>query len=98
MHSRTPLFYVIEASAENVDVVQLLINRGAELNATSVDGWTPLLKAAQKRHHQILAILLKEGANHKHALLGSQNTALHIACENGDFESVKLLVENAADL
>ena len=45
-HSRTSLFYVIEATAENVDVVQLLIKRGAELNATSVDGWTPLLKAA----------------------------------------------------
>ena len=45
MHSRTPLFYVIEASAENVDVVQLLIKRGAEVNATSVDGLTPLLKA-----------------------------------------------------
>lgn len=45
MHSRTPLFYVIEASAENVDVVQLLIKKGAELNATSVDGLTPLLKA-----------------------------------------------------
>lgn len=50
-HSRTPIFFAIEASAENVDVVQVLINSGAELNTTSVDGWSPLLKAAQKRHH-----------------------------------------------
>ena len=30
--------------------------------------------------------------------MGSQNTALHIACENGDLESVKILIQYGADI
>ena len=46
MHQKTPLFYAIEASAENLDVVMMLIEKGADVNPTSIDGWSPLLKAA----------------------------------------------------
>ena len=44
-HQKTPLFYAIEATAENIDVVLMLIEKGADVNATSIDGWTPLLKS-----------------------------------------------------
>jgi ankyrin repeat protein len=92
------LFYAIEAPAENLDVVLLLINKGADVNATSIDGWSPLLKATQKKHHQILENLLSNGANHRHILLSNSNSALHIAVENGDLESVKVLINAGADL
>ena len=97
-HQRTPLFYVIEAPAENLDVVLLLIDKGADVNATSIDGYTPLLKASQKRHHEILENLLSRGANHRQILLSNGNSALHVACENGDLESVIVLINAGADL
>jgi ankyrin repeat protein len=42
---RTPLFYALEAHGENLDVVMQLLNKGADVNIVSVDGWSPLLKA-----------------------------------------------------
>jgi uncharacterized protein len=76
----------------------MLIEKGADVNATSIDGWTPLLRAAQKRHHQILENLLSRGANHRHILMSNGNSALHLACELGDLQSVKVLVRAGADL
>ena len=98
MHQRTPLFYAIETLAENLDVVVMLIEKGADINATSIDGWTPLLKSAQKKHHTILEHLLHRGANHKHVLPSSGNSALHIACEHGDLASTMCLVKAGADI
>jgi ankyrin repeat protein len=95
---KTPLFYAIEVKAENLDVVLLLVNKGADVNAHSIDGWSPLLKAASMRHHQILENLLNKGANHSHILQTNSNSALHIACENADIESIKALVEAGADI
>ena len=45
---RTPIFYAIESKEENIDVVINLVKYGAEINNVSVDGWTPILKAAKK--------------------------------------------------
>jgi ankyrin repeat protein len=57
----------------------------------SFDGWTPLLKATQKMYHGIMGALLKHGANPKAKLIGNQYTALHLACEAGDLDGVKIL-------
>jgi ankyrin repeat protein len=43
--SRSSLLYAIEAPGENSDVVFLLLGAGADINASSIDGWSPLLKA-----------------------------------------------------
>ncbi len=52
--NKSPLHYVIDSSAENVDVATLLIEKGkANVNTTSVDGWSPLLLAAQKKYAHI---------------------------------------------
>jgi ankyrin repeat protein len=45
---RSPILHALEANAENPDVVMQLIKKGAEVNVTSLDGWSPLLKATQK--------------------------------------------------
>jgi ankyrin repeat protein len=53
--NKTPLHYVMYSTAENVDVANLLIKKGnADVNALTVDGWSPLLLAAQKKYAHIV--------------------------------------------
>lgn len=92
---RTPIFYAIEAVGENLDVILHLIKKGAIINLASIEGWTPLLKATQKQYHSIIQKLLEHNADPKYKHQYTQNTALHIACENGDLEAVKILVGRA---
>lgn len=63
---RTALFYAIESSAQNVDVVQELINRKTDVNASSIYGISPLLLAAEKRHSRVIFMLLQNGADIKY--------------------------------
>lgn len=42
---RTPIMYALDAPGENLDVIFHLINRGADVNLSSIDGVSPLLKA-----------------------------------------------------
>lgn len=46
-----------------LDVAQLLIERGANVNAKDHDGWTPLIKAAQAGRADIVRLLMEHGAD-----------------------------------
>lgn len=45
------------------EVVQLLVQRGASVNAQSQNGFTPLYMAAQENHDSVVKFLLSKGAN-----------------------------------
>ena len=88
-------------------IVSLLIDRGANVNIPSNDGWTPLMWAAlvasssYKRHaghHEVVKILLKC----KDLNINAQNrygwTALYVAAMKGEsHEIVELLLAAGAD-
>lgn len=44
-------------------MVQLLVQRGASVNAQSQNGFTPLYMAAQENHDSVVKFLLSKGAN-----------------------------------
>ena len=46
-----------------VAVAQLLLERGADVNARDHDGWTPLIKAAQAGHTEMVQLLMDHGAD-----------------------------------
>ena len=54
---------IVAAGGNCADVVDLLIARGANLNAKNNDGWTPLIKAASAGHTEIVERLLAKGAD-----------------------------------
>lgn len=60
----TPLHLMISQYSEcSREHVKLLIEKGADVNAQNLDGWTPLLTALANQKYGIAEILLQKGAN-----------------------------------
>jgi len=73
--------------------VQMLIDRGAYLEAQNIDGSTPLILAAQEGTTEGVRALLKAGANPTAVNKRTHISALHKAAGSGDWESIKLLLD-----
>jgi hypothetical protein len=70
---------------------------GADPNAVSVKGWTPLLLAAREGHVEILRLLLKAGADPRMPLPNGR-TALHLAVGKENSEVIRTLLAAGADI
>mmetsp|Transcript_2586 Transcript_2586/g.4004 ORF Transcript_2586/g.4004 Transcript_2586/m.4004 type:complete len:207 (-) Transcript_2586:2067-2687(-) len=86
------LHYAINTDAENLDVVNLLISKGINIDdGTTSHSKTPLMYAAERGHVNIVKTLLKNGASVNLKCSDTGNTALHIVCERPNIEIVRLL-------
>jgi uncharacterized protein len=89
-----------------------LVAAGADINQTTLYGWSPLLTATQNRHYKLAAWMLDHGANPNLANKGGWRP-LYLATDNRNIESgdypvrrpdmdhldfIKLLVEKGADV
>jgi ankyrin repeat protein len=105
----TPLVYAARANA--MEVVQVLLDSGADVNQATGYGWTPLLAATQNRNYQMAAFLIENGADVNMANDGGW-TPLYLATDNrniedGDYPTripdmddmayIKLLLDSGAD-
>jgi ankyrin repeat protein/mono/diheme cytochrome c family protein len=88
---QTPLFAAAGASVEST---RLLVDRGANPNAVSQTGATPLMSA---RHSEVVSLLVARGADVT-ARSKRGETALADAASRGDLAAVKLLLEKGADV
>ena len=89
----TPLYFAI--NSQHAEAAQLLIERGADVNARSTLGM-PLHAAANKGMTAIASLLLERGADPN--ALWQQLTALHIAAASGRIEVVRVLLDHGADI
>ncbi|CAI7565786.1 unnamed protein product [Penicillium glandicola] len=80
-----------------LDIVQLLIERGANINAPNRFESTPLMKACYGDHIEVVRLLLDEGAevNHPGQLL---LTPVNLASYYGLLDIAQLLIERGADI
>lgn len=90
-----PLEWAI--SSDNLELVKLLVDRGAEVKTKTDVGSTPLHTAADRGDTEIAAILIAHGAEVNAKITGG-TTPLHNAAENGSADIVKLLLSKGAEV
>lgn len=93
-NGQTPL--MVAAEQGNLDIVQELIRRGANVNLDDIDSWTSLICAAKEGHIEVVQELLENGANLEHRDMGGW-TALMWAAYKGRTEVARLLLDKGAN-
>lgn len=93
---RTKIFSC--TSSGNLEKVQELIERGANINHLDNAGWSPIHEAALKGQFKVLQYLIEKGGMINVRGYENNDTPLHDACSFGYFDCVKLLIENGADV
>ncbi len=88
----TPLDRAVDAGLK--DIAELLIAKGADVNAKNNLNWTPLHSAVYG-HKDIVELLITEGAN-VNARDGADRTPLFYAKDEGNAEIVELLRKHGA--
>ena len=89
------------SSVNKTEIVKLLIEAGADVNKTAVNGDTALMQAAGRGYLEIAQMLLAAGANPNAVRQGDGATALFLAASREHktaFEIVKLLVRYGANV
>lgn len=87
---------VSAAELGHTEIVRLLLERGARIEAVDKDGDTALANAAWKGHAETVRLLLQNGANVNSAS-AFRNTPLLLAVRRSS-QTSRLLIENGADV
>jgi len=82
----------------NIEMVKLLLEKGADINAKSRTGMTPVYLAATKGNYKIVLLLADKGANINIPANNSEWTPLMRACSKGYFKTAEVLVKYGADI
>jgi ankyrin repeat protein len=77
---------------------QWLLKRGANVNATTIQGVSSLMIASDNGHIQMLKMLLEAGATVRHKEEVHHLTALHLAISRSQLDIAELLLDYGADL
>jgi hypothetical protein len=88
---------IVAVQKDNVDVLNTLVAKNVDLDATDVFGWTALHHAAFTGNEIIAALLLKNGAN-VDARGQHGRTALHCAAGGGKEKVARILLANKASI
>ena len=91
----TPLHYAAREGHEQM--VWMLVDYHADIEAKNKRMSTPLESAAANGHERIVRFLLQEGAD-INKTTGSTGTALHAAAVKGNLRLVEFLIRSGADI
>jgi len=91
---------LMAVAKQDFEIVEILLNAGADINLFEVYGFTALMSAAANLNENILLLLLKKGAGkiNIEAVDTSGNTALMVAAQRGRNKNVKILAAAGANI
>lgn len=92
---RTPLAAACWGAGPYQHLVRILLEAGAQLEATDATGFTPLMLAAVHGNPDVLGVLLQRGAK-VDVVAEDGRTALSVARDGGHAEAVTLLEQAGA--
>jgi len=87
----------VACSGGHEDLVQLLLNRGPDVEHRDKKGFTSLMLAATAGHAKIVEILLNNQAELEAQSERTKDTALSLACSSGRYEVVEILLARGAN-
>lgn len=92
----TPLVYAI--CCEQVEIVKLLIQIGADLNL-AVSNWKPIHYACLSQKIDMIKIIIEKDRNQLNTLVnGTNSTPLHIAVSSNNYLGTLVLLKLGADI
>ena len=93
--NRTPLHFAVEN--EQLEMVQVLVDAGSDVNSTALNGLTPLFSAVALGNMDIVKYLVNNGADMSQR--NQQNeTVLHLAIKLGFIDLVKYFAAKGCDM
>ncbi|WP_341820965.1 ankyrin repeat domain-containing protein [Wolbachia endosymbiont (group A) of Myopa testacea] len=100
LHKASGKWTLLLWAAENgyIDIVEALINKGADVNKISQGRYTPLSLAAQYGHVGVVRILINNGASVNVNLTNWTHSPIHNASYGGHKKVVELLLEGGVDV
>lgn len=81
---------------EREDFIDILLGKGADIEATAASGYTPFILSSQ-RSPSMIPILIERGAD-VHARYKANAGALHAAAADGNIESLQFLINWGLDI
>ncbi|CEO59719.1 hypothetical protein PMG11_04384 [Penicillium brasilianum] len=91
---RADMALTLAAGGGHMTIVQLLLTKGADINAENLWGGTVLIEAAEGGHEAIVQLLIAKGAD----VNATGGKALAKAAERGHEAIVQLLIAKGADV
>lgn len=92
----TPLMF---ASKEGyIDIVKILLQAGANVHVTTMDGVTAIMGAVQQGHAVVVQMLINAGAKVNVEYAGGNMTPLMLCCVLGKDDMAKILIDAGADV
>lgn len=82
----------------SLNIINLLVDKGADINEGDSYGYTPLIIAATKGYFEVVEYLLAKGANINQTECNYGRNALLWTLLNGHYEIAKKLIKANADL
>ncbi|KAI6219308.1 NFU1 iron-sulfur cluster scaffold-like protein, mitochondrial [Aphelenchoides fujianensis] len=98
---RTPLYEATQEGhvdvTNNMELIKLFLENGAQISCFSKDGRTPLMEAAKQGHLEVIEYLVNRGACVNVVSPTNDATALSLACLFGRAEVTKYLLKKGAN-
>jgi hypothetical protein len=88
----------LATSFADIEIVNLLLEKGADIDICDFQGKTSLMGAVMHRRKDMVKLLLDKGAGINKTTVNDKLTPLHFAVMMGDLEGVKLLLNRGANL